>query len=433
MNLNNLTPGIQSIGKSTIATKRYIRRSSLIIIILAFTALTVTWTFFILNKPQYIVPVVTHTELKKINQKFQYASSSPTSMVSTITPLQIVSINDSPDAVPTDSISPNSLITIYWSAPENSNLTLTGDQFGDGFWISNGKDSAYLDDVNNYLVSTAQGEDAAEIYFPNALCPGAENISCSLSSEVPFSSGKYFFYIKSDEGKARSKNHDILIDTNDSNATYGSITYMVLNSISGCGNAGMIDNEDYGYCDGALGQLDNVTKKYSVLIPDLWQVVPGLSSNEEVALLFAEQGSVFFNANAISGGEEFIYANGYYRYDIGSGQLTKLSYQVGNCPVISNDNSYIADDYTASSTVEVKVFSLEADKYIYSTDLLPTESLNNGQDGMSCDDGFTWNNNDELSYTIYDASQNLSQDQLDNGNGYPPLKLKTLNFSPLSQ
>jgi hypothetical protein len=317
--------------------------------------------------------------------------------------VQITSIHNLHDPNATSKITPGSVIMIYLNAPVNFTIPLEGDQYGDGVWVSNGSYSAYLNYISREIDNTPDAKNAIGVYLINSLCPGAETMDCPLDKKVPFIEGEYSLYIKTDKGKTKSNDFKITIESTPATAKYGNFSYVILRSKSACIDQGY-DTVDS--CDGALGRIDSSTKKYSVLIPSLWKILPELKDTPGLLkLLFSNKDSLFFETFGYSGGEGFRYSIGYYRYDFFSNKLTKLDWTEGNCPVMSPDGAYLADYYEITGGTQIKVFSLAENKYIYSTTLPASQSVNDGTYGMGCNTSIKFDDNDTLTYTIFDASK----------------------------
>jgi hypothetical protein len=72
---------------------------------------------------------------------------------------------------------------------------------------------------------------------------------------------------------------------------------------------------------------------------------------------------------------------------------------------MSPDGAYLADYYEITGGTQIKVFSLAENKYIYSTTLPASQSVNDGTYGMGCNTSIKFDDNDTLTYTIFDASK----------------------------
>ncbi len=365
-----------------------------IIVVGALLILTALVSWLALSRQPKTEPVV-------VNQnEVSSASTSPSNVSDAV---QITSIHDLHVANATTKISPGSVIMIYWNAPAGYSIPLTGDKNGDGVWVSNGSYSAYLNYVSREIDNTPDAKNATGVYLVDALCPGAETMDCSLDKKIPFTEGEYALYIKTDDGKTKSKDFKITILSTPSAANYGNVSYTIFNSKTECSDQGY---NTVDYCNGALGKVDGSTKKYSVIIPNLWKTLPELKDTPGLMkLLFSNKDNLFFEVFGITGGEGFAFDIGYYRYDLLSNGITKLEWASGNCTAASPDGAYLADDYDVSGKTQIKVFSLADNKYVWSTTLPASQSVNDGTYGMGCNSSLKFDNDDTLTYTIFDASK----------------------------
>jgi len=173
-----------------------------------------------------------------------------------------------------------------------------------------------------------------------------------------------------------------------------------------------------------LAQINNVTHQYSNLIPDLWEDIPALKTTPGTTwLLFANQSGVFFRTFAYGPVEGRARDLGFYKYDLQSSRLDKLSYHPGKFETMSPDDAYIADAYlVATSTDEIIVFSLNDNKNVYDSivTITPSQTLCSNLDWLHCD-SFTWDGTSTVSYAIYDESKKVPV-----GQEYPVVQKKSI-------
>ena len=388
------------------AKKWYRHKGFIIIFVLSMVAAVLIWVYLTLNQRQDYVPIMGIHKQKTLTQNKPTITPS-TKITSSLDSFEVLSIRDPYGTGPLATISPDSEIEIYWTGLSTSTISTDGDQFGDGFWLSNGVNSIFLENQKSReIYQPEETQSMTVVYIPSALCPGAETLDCSVGEPVPFTAGVYSLNLKQDQGGQKSRNYDIFAAAQPPDIGYKNFLYFILDDKSQCSDRGY-DTVDY--CNGSIGQLNNSINQYTVLIPDLWKLIPELETTPGLTqLLFAEQNTIFLKTYGYGGGEGFVFDINFYRYNIQLQKLMKLDYSEGYCAAPSPDNVYMADSINnPDNSTELRVFNLDQNKTVYTLNFPTTQSLGDGTNGMGCNSSVSWDKDkgDTLTYTVYDASK----------------------------